>query len=352
MVSIITEPAYSASIWCNELFKSLTERLRHKRIPFLKVSGELPENQDGVFLIASDYNWIKTTVKNLNLAGIKPILICNQSENIPGCAYSCVCSDIAGSMKYLLDELKSSGKTRVALYGVNTGSVSDIGRVDGLFTYKDESFSKMRIFANLGSLQECFREFIKEYKEFDAVICSNDFAAISLVRNLKTFAPDALDKLKILSCAKTKLSSFYKDTVTSVDMNFEQYGEAAVFIYEKLKTHPYFSGMTVTVKWKTEDKKEPEKNPPILDDRQSGTEFYSDSELKELLTAEKILNILSETDIRIISSLKSGLTIEQTAEKSNLTIGGVKYRLKRILDESGLNDKSEILSVIDKYTIQ
>ena len=62
-------------------------------------------------------------------------------------------------MKYLINELKAAGKTRVALYGVNTSSISDIGRVDGLFAFKDESFNKMRIFTNNGSLKNCFDEF-------------------------------------------------------------------------------------------------------------------------------------------------------------------------------------------------
>lgn len=351
LVAILREPSYSTSVWCKELYKSLKERLKQKRIPFCDAYDKIKKEYDGVFLIASDYNWINNTVKKLNGAGIKPILICNQAENVPGCDYSCVCSDIMGSMKYLLDELKASGKTRVALYGVNTESVSDIGRVDGLFTFKDESFSKMRIFANFGSLKKCFSEFLKEYKDFDAVICSNDFAAISLVENLKISAPEALFDLKILSCAKTRLSSFYKGTITSVDMNFEQYGKAAVFIYERLNSHPYISGMTVSVKWNAENKKPPRQEEVALNDKSSTSSFYTDSELKEMLDLEKILNIISETDKKIISSLISGYTIDQTAERTNLTTGGVKYRIKRILTESGIKDKTEMLSLIKKYSV-
>lgn len=37
MISILTEPAYSGSIWCKELLKSLTDRLRQKRIPFCEI---------------------------------------------------------------------------------------------------------------------------------------------------------------------------------------------------------------------------------------------------------------------------------------------------------------------------
>ena len=108
MISILTEPAYSGSIWCKELLKSLTDRLRQKRIPFCEIFESIENNGDGVFIIASDYNWIKSTVSKLNSAGIKPILICNQAEQIHGCDYSCVCSDINGSMKYLINDCSAA----------------------------------------------------------------------------------------------------------------------------------------------------------------------------------------------------------------------------------------------------
>lgn len=349
MISILTEPAYSGSIWCKELLKSLTDRLRQKRIPFCEVFDSVEENGDGVFIIASDYGWIKSTVSSLNAAGIKPILICNQAEQVHGCEYSCVCSDINGSMKYLLSELKAAGKTRVALYGVNTSSVSDIGRVDGLFAFKDEAFDKMRIFTNNGSLSNCFDEFLKEYKSFDAVICSNDFAAVSLVRNLSEKDPNALKNLKILSCAKTKLSGFYKNMITSVNMNFEQYGKAAVFIYEKLKAHPYMSGITVTVKWNNKNEKTPRYKTVALENSNKGYEFYADSEMRDMLTAEQVLNLCSDTDRLILSSLINGLTLEETANLCFLTEGGVKYRIRRLLTECKLSDKSKLLKLIKEY---
>ena len=349
MISILTEPAYSGSIWCKELLKSLTDRLRQKRIPFCEIYDGIEANSESVFIIASDYNWIKSTVSSLNKAGIKPILICNQAEQIQGCDYSCVCSDINGSMKYLLSELKSAGKKRVALYGVNTSSVSDLGRVDGLFAFKDEGFDKMRVFTNNGSLSNCFDEFSKEYKSFDAVICSNDFAAVSLVRKLSKKDPEALKSLKILSCAKTKLSGFYKNMITSVNMNFEQYGKAAVFIYEKLKAHPYMSGITVTVKWNNENERTPRHKAVTLENGNNGYEFYADGEMRDMLTAEQVLNFCGDTDKLILTSLINSLTLEETASRCFLTEGGVKYRIKRILTECRLSDKSELSALLKEY---
>lgn len=349
MVTVLTEPAYSGSIWCKELLKSLTYRLKQKRIPFKESFDSIETDSDSVFIIASDYNWIKNTISQLNHAEIKPILLCNQAEPVQGCDYSCVCSDINGSMKYLLDELKSVGKKRIALYGVNTSSISDIGRVDGLFTFKDESFDKIRIFTNSGSLKKCFDEFFKEYRNFDAVICSNDFAAVSLVRNLMKSKQSALDEIKILSCAQTRLSAYYRDTITSVNMNFEQYGKAAVFIYEKLKSHPYMSGITVSVKWNNDDKKSPRRKSVTLETTENDYRFYTDGEMRDMLTVEQALNICNNTDREILFSLMNGLTLEKTARRCFLTESGVKYRIKRILTECKLSDKTELLALLNNY---
>lgn len=350
MVTILTEPAYSESMWCRLLYGSLTERLRQKRISFCEMYDTVPENSETVFIIAANYDWIKATITELNLAGIKPILICNQAETILGCNYSCVCSDITGSMKYLLDHLKADGKTRVALYGVNTSSISDIGRVDGLFAQKDGVIDSMRIFTNDGSLQNCYRKFAAEADNFDAVICFNDFAAVSLIRRLEADGEgEKLSRLKILSCCQTKISSCYRDKIISINMNLEQYGKAAVFIYEKLKLHPYISQMTLNVSWNTEQSKSPISSSVSLKSAGSTDRIYSDKELSEMITAERILEIDSATDKTVISGFVGGKSVTEIAAACFLTDSGVKYRIKRIIEKCKVSDKAELISIVKRY---
>ena len=350
MVTILIEPAYSESVWCKALYGSLTERLRQKRISFCKMYDTVPENSEAVFIIAADYNWIKATLTELNLSGIKPILICNQAETILGCSYSCVCSDITGSMKYLLDGLKAEGKTRVALYGVNTSSISDIGRVDGLFAQKDGVIDSMRIFTNDGSLRNCYRKFAAEADNFDAVICFNDFAAVSLIRRLEADGEgEKLSRLKILSCCQTKISSCYRDKIISINMNLEQYGKAAVFIYEKLKAHTYISQMTLNVSWNSKPNKSSSRIPISLKSVKNTDRIYSDKELNEMITAERILDMGSATDKTIIADLCGSKSVSEIAAACFLTESGIKYRIKKILEKCKLSDKAELISIVRRY---
>ena len=350
MVTILTEPAYSESMWCRALYGSLTERLRQKRIPFCEIYDTVPVNSEAVFIIAADYNWIRATLTELNLAGIKPILICNQAETILGCSYSCVCSDITGSMKYLLDNLKADGKTRVALYGVNTNSIADIGRVDGLFAQSDGVIDRVQIFVNEGSLEDCYKKFATGADNFDAVICFNDFAAVSLIRHLEKDGKNEItERLRILSCSQTKISSCYRDKITSINMNLEQYGKAAVFIYEKLKAHPYISQMTLNVSWSSEQSKSSISSSVSLKCARNTDRIYSDKELNEMITAERILEIDSATDKTVIADLCGGKSVSEIAAACFLTDSGVKYRIKRILEKCRLSDKSELIYIVKRY---
>ena len=350
MVSILFDTKYFGSLWCDNLLKGLTSQLRQKRIPFCEINDVCPADTDAVFVIASDYEWTNSAIKQLNEHKITPILLCNQFEPIHGLLYNCACSDINGSMKNLLDSIKTSKKSRIAIYGVNTNSISDIGRVDGLFSWKDDYFDIMQVFVNDGSLEKCYNDFEKRLNDFDTVICTNDFAAVSLVKRLKSSHKEILNHLTIISCSKAKLSEYYKEHIVSLDMNLEQYGKAAVYIYECMQKNPYISAMTVYVKWSLigTDKNNNNADIPLLPGG-SNDESYSDEELKEMMTVDKYLNIADNTDKKIIQLCLSGVTLNRIAEHCFLTVGGIKYRIKKLVNECGTQSKEELFDCIKKY---
>ena len=352
MVGILVDSKYAESLWCRSLFESLTNELKKKRLPYREIDKTFDKDLDTAFLIASDRKWTVDAITQLNMAGIKPILICNQAENLSACMYSCVCSDINASMKNLLDTLKAKSKSRIALYGINTDSLPDISRVDSLFNWREDNFKTMRVFNNIGSLKNCFDDFKPHAEDFDAVICANDFAAVSLVRNLKRTYPEKLKSLSIISCAQTHISNYYRDYILSLNMNFEQYGKAAVYIYNAAKKHNYISEMTVKVLWSLEsDCLNPNKNSIDLNLVSSEDCFYNDAELIEMLIVDKVLKSTDDIEKKILDSLLKNKVIEQIAEDCFLTVGAVKYRINKIVSKSGAKDKNQVITLLKKYTI-
>ena len=134
-----------------------------------------------------------------------------------------------------------------------------------------------------------------------------------------------------------------------MNMNFEHYGKAAVFIYEKLKNHPYMSGMTITINWNTEENKSALSAPVLLGKIDATDVFYADREMREMILVEQILSMSSKTDRIILDQLVNGATIEKTAQQCFLTGSGVKYRIKRILQECGLENKTALTTLLQTY---
>ncbi len=350
MVAVLLDSGYNNSVWCKKIYDSLTEQLRQKRITFCEIFDVCPSNIDTVFVIASNLNWMTTTIKKLNSGGICPIVLCNQIESIPGCIYNCVCSDINASMQLLSNTLKNEGKKRIALYGINPKSIADICRTDSLMAFKNNHFEKMQIFTNNGSLENCFEEFSKIINEFDAAICANDLVAVSLVRNIKKTHPELLKNFSIISCASSGISEYYRDNIKSLDINYEQYGHAALYLYESIKKHSYLSGMIVKIVW-TYDNKKPDlsRQDVLLDYCENIDEFYNDEELHEMLIVEKTISTADKTDKIILNGLIKNLTYEAISDKCFLTEGSVKYRIKNLVAASGAIDKTSMIKLLKKY---
>lgn len=349
MVGILLDTTYAKSVWCKNLYESLTARLREKRISYCEILDSCDSDLDTVFIIASELNWTTSIIKQLNSNGINPILLCNQYEHLPGCIYNCVCSDIDVSMKNLVNTLKTKNKSRIALYGINTSSIADISRVDSLFNWKEQHFETMQVFNNNGSLEKCFRDFDSRKNDFDAAICANDFVAVSLVRKLKESNPDFLDNFYVISCVKSKISAYYRKHILSLNMNFEQYGEAAVYIYEALKKHTYLSGMTTKVLWSLNSDKQFTSKHIELNAAPSHDPFYKDTELNEMLIVDKLLDSADDIEQTIIDGLLRDDSLERIAESCFLTVGGIKYRIKKMISLCGAKDKSQMINLLKKY---
>ncbi len=351
MVAILADKTYSGSAWGQSLLLSLTERLRTKRIPFCEIDDVCPAQCETVFVIASDFQWTRSAVRQLNQSGRSPILLCNQYENLPGCVYSCVCSDVNASMKSLLDLLTRKGKRHLAVFGMNPSSISDTSRVNSLFSWKTNAMDTIQVFLNEGSLEACFEDFFPQVREFDAVICPNDFNAISLVRRLKVRAPEILEDLTILSCAESRLSEYYRSHITTLSVNYEQYGRAAVYIYETLRKKPYLSGMTLNVAWSfREDAGSPAPADAALTLERTVDTYYQDRELQEMLIADKLLISADSIDRIILEGLSRGMSFETIAEQCYLSESSVKYRIKRMLTLSNAGSRDRMVRILSKYT--
>ena len=345
MIYILTDPTYTDSVWCRNFLDSLIDQLRKNRMTFGEVFDCVPADAEAVFIIASNYNWTRKTIKRLNSSGIFPILISNNTEHLPGCVYSSVSSDIYGSIKQLLSQI---GDKPAAVYGVNTNSLSDISKVDLLFSYSEDKTDKLRLFCYDGSLENCFADFEENGDDIEAVICTSDLAAVSLVRNLRQKSPDRLDSLTIYSLTGGTLSRYYSPYIKSLNIDYSPFGKAAIHLYKMIQKHKYISGVSLKVSWNTADTSAVT-SPIEIDRTWEGGDFNRDEEIREMMAIEKLLDCADDIDRSIIRGLLAQKTLAELTCECFLTENALKYRIKKILAVSGFADRQDLVDTLKKY---
>ena len=356
LILIFVETTYSNSIWCQNLIDGLVAELKQKRIVFRFISSleELDPESPFIYVIGSSSEWVRAVLEASSRKGIYPILLCNQAFHELDMTYSTVCSDTSGSMQHLVDTLYSAGRRRIALYGVNPCSVSDESRQKGFHAATRQQNLK-DVFINNGSLEHCYSLFRSRITEYDAVICANDFAAISLTRNLLQEAPDVLDRLLIIGCAETRLTEYYNEHVISIRVNFLEYGRAAVMLLENLRRNPYLSHIVMAIRWDfsplttlrklTAGKRET--HPPMIPE--SKDIFYQDQELNNMLRLERMLNECDDLDREVIDCLLRGAPYETISERCFVTVSTIKYRVRKMISACQAQSRGELIRLLREY---
>lgn len=347
MHKLLLETGYADSAWCKALTQSLISELRKRREDHELCSD--PQTicpGDTVFLIGSVLRWLQDTVIACNRAGTVPILLCTRPKHIPGGRYHCVCSDIAGSMQLLTASARQNYGSRLALYGINPDSAGDQAKKDA---YLQENPHPETVFENSVSLAACYEQFAPVSERFDAVLCANGFAAVSLVRRLRVDAPELLSKLRLISCAQTPLIRYYGNTITAVDMNFAAFGKTALGLADMVKKHPHIWELTATVKWSVADVALQSPPPVSTQAQPAGDAFYRDVELQEMLKVENLLTACDDTDALLLPMLLQGQSYAAMAEACFLTEGAVKYRVKNMRTLCACPDRESLEQLLRRY---
>lgn len=355
MIQILTEESFSNSVWCRSLVAGLVAELKLKRLDFAFISSaqELAAGGD-VYIIASSRGWVQAVLQACRLRQCRPVLLCNQAFQDPEPLCSTVCSDIHGSMAHLVEVLRRSGRGRIALYGVNPNSASDASHRSGFLAAVDGKQDD--VFINNGSLERCYADFRGNVDRYDAVICTNDFAAVSLVRRLLEEAPQELERLVVIGCAETRLTEFYREHMISLRVNHRQFGRAAVTLLENLRRNEYLSQIAMSIRCDfaplaelsalappAENAVAPVRIPPARD------LFYEDRELDDMLRVERLLSECDETDRTIIAGMLRGEAYEKIAEHCFVTVSTVKYRVRKMLSVGRMSGRAELVRLAGKY---
>ncbi|MBE7047336.1 MAG: hypothetical protein E7396_07980 [Ruminococcaceae bacterium] len=348
-IYILSEPYFDTSLWHQKIFNGLTHNLKKKKTDFLcitDISHIKNSGKDYLYLLGTNISWLNEKISTCRALNINPIVLCAASNHdvIKG-KYSIVCSDIKRSMNYILKSLSQNGKSRCALYGINSSSILNVTQKEHFLNNKYIKASEEDVFYNKGSLNQCYDEFLKKAKCYDSIISVNDFATVSLFKNLNADAKNYM----IAGYGGGFLSREYSSDIMLVSLNYEEFGKAAVSVCDIIRSNKEIETVDVYVKHsvfpeKADDKDiwDFERHPkPSVDDA-----FYNDEETNRLLKTEKMFQHCDEMDYIILSLMSKDISYEEIAESLFCSLNTVKYRVKKLKESCNCKSKAQLMGLI------
>lgn len=390
-INIFIEPHFQNSIWCRQQLNAICDeaKLRHYDINIIKSN-----NLNDIDLGKTFYNnerrlliYIGTAAKAASQLrsflvsnNIHVIFINYQSPDLFE-NYSNIIIDYADAMQKTLRYLVSAGRNRIALYGINPNSSSDITKSNTFNCFLKEispEYNGNAVYYNYASLQNCYGKFRLEKERYNAVICANDVVALSLIKNMKTSGVNIPEDFYIVSFGDTVLAKKFSPSITTVSADLFELGRQAVYLYSYLnkresnifvsvkvlsKLHirdstgnfnlkpdsDITSVQTAAADMNNDNLFNSEKTPAEnLSDCQD-INFYADPGAKEILHVENLLCRLNEFDFKILNGLINSVSVAQMVEKLYTSQQAISYRIKRMCQITEVKDISQLLDLIRPY---
>lgn len=350
----IGEPEFLASNWYKSILDGLFLEKRQKRIPLciLNSTDELNAyeigGEDVVFVIGSESDWIENTTASLAQSFANRVIVLgNHMKSNSAASYSVVTADIAGDVRLLESYLRSLGRNKIALYGINPASTSDSCKKSAFLSL---GHSECDLFFNDGSLAECLDGFLAVSGKYDAVICVNDYAAISLIKHVGD------SDLFVTSIGSSRLSAFTPVSITHTYSDYRAYAGAGIDLSRILVKNSDISAITVLMSGgfcigdSTGNAAASNISLPQARRQSRGdVKFYSDTEICEMIAIENMLSSIDSEDILIIAAILKGETYSTIADSQYMSSGGVKYKLKNMYDMCRVAGRAEFVELLSKY---
>ena len=341
-IKIIYEKAYAESISCKSLIDGLVKEIKKRRISYEQTNDvKRILHKESVCIIGASYCWIEEVVKKCNAVGNVPLVLGSFLDKAVAGEYHRVCPDLDDVAKNLNFAFAEADRTRVALYGGNSMVDIDRERVD---IFAKLISQEVDVYPNTGSLAYCFESFYPKAVLYDAVICVNGYAAVSLAKNLEKKNPALLKKLIIVSCEEVLKNSKY-DKISLVDMNLDSYGPVSLAILEMASCREDISSITAKIKADLCKIKKKDMRDYDIEKYQ----LYEDPEIVSMTKIEQLFRDADDMDHHIIALLLSNAKYSDISNTCYMTEGNVKYRVKKYMNICRCKTKKELIDLLQEY---
>lgn len=345
--------------------------LNQKRIPTKSItdisdlSALLKDNQS-VFLIP--YGITQDTlnaIKFCNYNDIPVIAMHNIPDFAPEYIYSSTGSNNWFLFAKIISYFKKHGKNRIAYFGINPNSQSDLVKAHHLYNMY-RPFSPDDLFCINKSFSECFENFVEKRNNYDAIICPNDFIAVALMKNLFPIDPDYIKSHFIIGFMDSYISKLYHTPLTSVTYDIKAVLKGISNIYRTLnRGRNNFNSINIqlpnliNVRDSTQNAPLAEghclfKNlsnvrPPLIFPDSINFTYENDPEMSIILQIENMFENINHIDFQIILEILSGSTNKTIGEKLFISQQALQYHTNHLYSSLNAKSKTDFINTLLPY---
>lgn len=352
---IMTEPDLSENFWNLKYLTGIRAAVREYKGLLVEVDlqdlpklrGEAAENpvRVPVILNGRSADWVASHVSHALKNGLHPILLAAENHTSQS-GVSSLNFDFYGIYMAWCEYIHKNGWHNMALVGVNPDNMSDALKCRAFLDYnsKNDPGYNTGIYHMKGSLQECCEEFLAEAEKYDAVLCTNDVVSIVLMSLLRGRKSD--HKMHVHSFWDSPLSEYLRPEVKMLSLDYHEMGRLAIRLCSFLAKNPGMEAVSATVRGITYPVGNVTENPRTVFE---GNRLLKDKIAQDIYALERLFSALDGTDLVIVKGIVCGQSLDNIAEKAFISVGAVKYRIKKMLTLAEKSSRKELLALISEY---
>ncbi len=367
MIYIACQSNRDPIFWGKGPLNDITDKLKQKRLSYILKDNleDLPinnksTNSDTAILIGESEDWVSKHIDICAEKNISVIIMENISKEKLKGNYNILKSDWNNSADMLINYFHKYGKNRIAVYGAKETSTYDTALVN---SFKGQLLYECPVFWNADSVKECYELFYKNRNEYDALLCTNDYMAIDLIKRLQQHDPTYLNDVFIVSCSNTILSKLFSPTITT--LYGDDIADTIIKMYQMLNKLPSINNIHINYIQALSIRETTHFCPQYeeSDLENNSKSFCSHSEksdypvypvgnedtILEMYKLESLFSELDKTDIEIIYLLLNKISLREIEKTLFISRGSLRYRLKKMETSMNLQTQEELVKILEKY---
>ncbi len=356
VIYIMTQPMTKNSYWAGLIISGIREAAAVYHDTVMRIDPDDPAHDPSgrhVLVVGNNIDWVGASATGLSRRGAFPMIVNACMLPVGKLRCSGVTFELEEMIERLTSLLAGAGRKHTVLLGVNPNSLADSVKAD-FFAKSVPTLNPGDIIWSRGSLEECVEEFAAGLSgNFrDAVICSNDTVAISLVKRLTALGYNVPEDICVIGMGNSYVGANMKKRLTSVMFDYHEMGKMSVGLYHDLirretPCHMTLSlpcGLIVRDTAPLPDRPVIPETPRAIGDPPTG--YFDGDEVQNIIRVETMLQSCDAFDREIIFGISRGKSCDMIAESLFFSGRAIRYRLSRLIREYAFRDRADLESSV------